>query len=200
MHNHNGNLPSTDHLRYELGKNVAIKGSKLINGPTWSRVAHEDKSLTTSCVHFVIHDPNCQKTTQITQACNCIYGKPVAIKIATLSWAYTQCSRCHALTHNIDHCTHPPTFVRYGFCRKRDDPSSSHCAVICSGTHNTIDCQCLPFCFNCRVANKPAAGHWAITDNCPLKKNMRTPSPPANLAQTNMPAPEAAASQPIVQI
>ena len=92
MRDHNGNLPSTDHLRYELGKNVAIKGSKLIDGPTWSRAAHEDKSLTTSCIHFVIHNPNCQKTTQITQAHNCMYGKPVAIKITASLRAYTQCS------------------------------------------------------------------------------------------------------------
>jgi hypothetical protein len=172
MRDHNGNLPSSDHLRYKLGKNVAIKGSKLIDGPTWSRAAREDKSLTTSCIHFVIHDPNCWKMTQMTQARNCMYGKPVVIKIDALSQAYTQCLRCHTLTHNIDRCTRPPTFIRCGFCRKWDHPSSSHCAVICSGTHDTIDCQCPPFCFNCRAANKLVAGHWAIANNCPLKKNM----------------------------
>jgi len=41
------------------------------------------------------------------------------------------------------------------------------------GYHSTIKCNCPLKCFNCLRAKKPTAGHFAVNDDCPLKKYMR---------------------------
>jgi hypothetical protein len=191
LRDQHGNLPPSDHLRVELGKNLAIKGSQLIDGPTWSYAARFDSTLTTACVHFVIHDPSGCKTAQITKARNCAYGRPVSIRVAAPSRAYMHCLRCHALTHNIDKCPRPPSYKRCGFCGKRDHVSSSHCTIVCGGAHNSVDCKCPPKCFNCRAAGKPDDGHWAIDSTCPLKKNMCR-DPPHGTQQTSSTVPPTA--------
>ena len=115
------------------------------------------------------------------------------VKLATSYVQHRQCSRCFLLTHNIDTCPHDPTTYKCcSICGKSGHLQSEHNSGHCGKNHPSIPCDCLPRCFNCFFAKKPAARHYAFSDECLLKKNMcRYNSEPAGTLTTrlwNLPA------------
>jgi hypothetical protein len=171
----NGNLPPTSILREELGNNVALRGIPFVEGPNWGQATYKDDVKgETSYLSFIFIDETGKRAEQITKARNFMFGGRVGIQPARRTIPYKQCERCFALNHSTDKCRIPPTFKKCGICGKTGHLSNEHAFKCTTGRHHTtIKCNCPPSCFNCLKANKPAAGHLATSDECPLKANMR---------------------------
>jgi hypothetical protein len=118
-----------------------------------------------------------------------MFGKVCSVKLATSYVQHRQCGWCFLLTHNIDTCPRDPaTYKRCGICGKSGHLQADHNSGHCGRPHPSIPCDRPPRCFNCFFAKKPATGHYAFSDDCPLKKNMRRyGSTPANPAATTQP-------------
>jgi hypothetical protein len=103
-----------------------------------------------------------------------MFGKACTVKPATSYVQHRQCERCFLLTHNTDTCPRDPaTYKRCGICGKSGHLQSEHNSGHCGRPHPSIPCDCPARCFNCFAFQKPAAGHYAFSDDCLLKKNMR---------------------------
>ena len=178
-----GNLLPTETIQAELGKNIALQGITLVEGPMWTRSVLDDPTAKSRAMRFVFIDNAQNRATRICRARNYIFGQEVRIRSATNFIPHRQCARCHMLNHTTDACTCPANFKRCGLCGKQGHVAMTHnvnnCAggyhsmIKCAGGyHSTIKCNCPPKCFNCLRAKKPTAGHFAVNDDCPLKKYM----------------------------
>jgi hypothetical protein len=76
-------------------------------------------------------------------------------------------------------------------CGQSRHLQGEHNSRHCGRNHPSIPCDCPPRCFNCFFTKKPAAGHYAFSEECLLKKNMcrysSTPANPTNLTTTAWP-------------
>jgi hypothetical protein len=169
----NGRLPMALELFEEFQRNNAhIRQWDLPEHPTWTRGALADVTKTETSFTFLLSiSPNA--TNHILRVPCYMYGKACTVKLATSYVQHRQCTRCYLLTHNTDTCPHDPTtYKRCGICGKSGHLQSEHNSGHCGKNHLSIPCNCPPRCFNCFFTKKPAAGHYAFSDECPLKKNM----------------------------
>jgi hypothetical protein len=130
---------------------------------------------------IVIHDDSGNKVKQILKSWNFLFGKAVSICIPRETKPVKQCKRCHFLTHTTANCCRPPTYRKCTKCGLLDHKTSDHSGFNCWGKHGILQCSCPSKCFNCLFVQKPTAGHWADSKNCPLKK--------LRLATTVIPTP-----------
>ena len=146
---------------------------------------------------IVLHDDTGHKVKQILKSRNFLFGKAVSIRIPRETKPVKQCERCHYLTHTTANCRQPPTYRKCAKCGLLDHKTSDHSGFNCRGKHGILRCSCPPKCFNCLFARKPAAGHWADAEDCPMKKLrpattiIPTPNPTPNPKTTPTPAPSA---------
>jgi hypothetical protein len=132
-----------------------------------------DTTKTETSFTFLLSIPN-NATNRILRVPCYMFGKACTVKLATSYVQHRQCERCFLLTHNIDTCPRDPlTYKRCGICGKSGHLQADHNSGHCGRPHPSIPCDCPPRCFNCFFAKKPSAGHYAFSDDCPLKKNMR---------------------------
>jgi hypothetical protein len=194
----NGILAPLGTLQQEIGKNPAFHGASLIEGPLWSRGAIENPERETDTMSIVIHDDTGHKVKQILKSRNFMFGKQVSIRIPRDTKPVSQCQRCHFLTHPTEKCNKPPNYRKCAKCGLFDHKTADHSGFNCRGKHGILRCSCPPQCFNCLMARKPAAGHWADSDGCPLKKTrpattlIPTPNPTPAPNTTPTPAPPSA--------
>jgi hypothetical protein len=130
---------------------------------------------------FLLSIPN-NATNHILHIPCYTFRKACMVKLATSYVQHCQCERCFLLTHNIDTCPRDPAMYKHcGICGRSGHLQGDHNSGHCGRPHPSIPCDCPPCCFNCFFAKKPAAGHYAFSDECPLKKNMcrysSTPTP-----------------------
>ena len=191
----NGILAPLAILQGEIGKNPAFHGASLIEGPLWSRGAIENPERETDTMSVVIYDDTGNKVKQIIKSRNFLFGKQVSIRIPRETKPVKQCERCHFLTHPTEKCNKPPNYRKCAKCGLFDHKTADHSGFNCRGKHGILRCSCPPKCFNCLMARKPAAGHWADSDACPLKQLrpattlIPTPNPTPDPNTTSTPAP-----------
>jgi hypothetical protein len=84
-------------------------------------------------------------------------------------------------------CPHDPLMYKCcGICGKSGHLQKDYNSGHCGHPHSSIPYDCPPRCFNCFFTKKPATGHYAFSDECPLKKNMRRyGSTPTDTTTTN---------------
>jgi hypothetical protein len=167
-----GSLPTSDELFTEFRRNNGhLQKWGLSERPTWTRGAILDCSKMETSFSFLLTDPHNTANRILRTPCY-IYGKVCTIKAATSYVQHRQCQWCFLLTHNIDTCPCPDTYKRCGICGKSGHTKSEHNSAHCGCNHASIPCDCSAKCFNCFFYKKPSAGHYAFSDECPLKKNM----------------------------
>jgi hypothetical protein len=209
VHKPDGRLPTSHELFEEFQRNNShIRQWDLPEHPTWTRGALADTTKKETSFTFLLSIP-ANATNRILRVPCYMFGKACTVKLATSYVQHRQCTRCFLLTHNVDSCPRDPTmYKRCGICGKSGHLQSEHNSGHCGRNHPSIPCDCPPRCFNCFFAKKPAAGHYAFADECPLKKNMRRyasspadPTRPAQLPTRSMLAhPTTTASGPTVPI
>ena len=170
----NGRLPTSDELFQEFQRNNAhIRQWDLPEHPAWTRGALMDTTKKETSFTFLLSIPP-NATNRILRVPCYMYGKACTVKLATSYVQHRQCNRCFLLTHNTEACPcDPATYKWCGICGKSGHVQSEHNSGHCGRPHPSIPCDCPARCFNCFFAKKPAAGHYAFSDDCPLKKNMR---------------------------
>jgi hypothetical protein len=170
----NSCLPTANELFEEFQQNNAhIQQWDLPEHPTWMHGALADITKIETSFTFLLSIP--------PNATNCIlripcymYGKACMVKLTTLYIQHRQCTRCFLLMHNVNTCPYDPaTYKCCRICGKSRHLQLDHNSPHCGKNHPSIPCDCPPRCFNCFFVKKPAAGHYAFSDKCPLKKNMR---------------------------
>jgi hypothetical protein len=162
--------------------NTHIRQWDLPEHPAWTRGALMDTTKKETSFTFLLSIPT-NATNHILRAPYYMFGKACSVKLATSYVQHRQCERCFLLTYNTDTCPQDPaTYKRCGICGKSGHLQADHNSGHCGRPHPSIPCDCPPRCFNCFFTKKPAAGHYAFSDECPLKKNMRryrsTPADP----------------------
>jgi hypothetical protein len=185
-------LPTVDKLFYEFRRNNGhLQKWGLPERPTWTQGAILDHSKTETSFSFLLSDPHNTANCILQTPCY-MYGKACTVKLAMSYIQHCQCQRCFLLTHNLDTCPHPDTYKHCGICGKSGHTKSEHNSAHCRQNHASIPCDCPAKCFNCFFYKKPSAGHYAFSDECPLKKNMRhytsEPVQPTPAAARPMPA------------
>jgi hypothetical protein len=170
----NGRLPTSDELFNEFQRNnTHIRQWDLPKHPAWTRGALMDTTKKETSFTFLLSIPP-NSTNRILRVPCYMFGKACTVKLATSYIQHRQCERCFLLTHNVDACPRDPTtYKRCGICGKSGHLQADHNSGHCGRPHPSIPCDCPPRCFNCFTASKPAAGHYAFSNDCPLKKNMR---------------------------
>ena len=182
-------------LQKELGKSPAFHGASLIEGPLWSHGALKNPNRELDTMSIVVHDDTGHKVKQILKSRNFMFGKQVSIRIPREIKPVKQCERCHFLTHPTEKCNKPLNYRKCAKCGLFDHKTAEHSGFNCRGKHGILRCSCPPKCFNCLMARKPAARHWADSDTCPLKKLrpvttlIPTPNPTPAPNPTSTPAP-----------
>jgi hypothetical protein len=185
----NGRLPMADELFNEFQRNNAhIRQWDLPEHPAWTRGALMDTTKKETSFTFLLSIPN-NATNRILRVPCYMFGKVCSVKLATSYVQHRQCGRCFLLTHNTDTCPRDPvTYKHCRICGKSGHLQADHNSGHCGRPHPSIPCDCPPRCFNCFFAKKPAAGHYAFSDDCPLKKHMRRyNSKPATTSTTTHP-------------
>jgi hypothetical protein len=174
----NGGLAPPHVLLRELSLNVAVQGSIIVDGPYWSQAAWEDPSLETSYCSFILIDPTGKKAKEMSRARNCMFAKPVKVKLAFVVTPYCQCEKCHLLNHATEECDKPTNYIRCAICGQVGHVTNEHATKCAShARHSTIKCNCPPRCFNYARNKLTKLDHYAADACCPLKKRMHTPTP-----------------------
>ena len=161
----------------------------------------DDPTQETDTMSIVVLDNSGAKVKQIIKSCNFLFRKAVSIRIARETKPVHQCKRCHFLTHSTDKCRKPALYRKCAKCGLLDHKTSEHSGFNCRGKHGILRCLCPPKCFNCMFSQKPAAGHWADSDSCPLKKLrtvttlIPTPNPTPSSNPDPTPAPPASSAR-----
>ncbi len=169
-----GSLQTPYELRVELGQNIPLRQFDFVDEPSWSHTARTDETHEISSFSMIFIDKDNKLTGALRQPCY-MHGKRITPWLAPVYTLARQCDRCHFLNHSTTQCPRPDTYTRCGLCGRTGHVADQHHLPGNCRVHNTIRCNCPATCFNCLHAKKPAAGHYAMDDGCPLKKNMRHP-------------------------
>jgi hypothetical protein len=186
----NGHLPTQLQLYNEFARNNPhYRQWRLPIHPTWARSSLLDPTRESLSFTFLLSDPD-NTSNRILRAPCYMFGKPCTVKRANSFTQHRQCTRCFLLSHNEDKCPRAATYKRCGICGASGHTRAEHNSSHCRRPHASIPCDCPPSCFNCRFRRLPTAGHYAFSDECPLKKNMRRfdsapPAPPAPAARAS---------------
>ncbi len=173
MHNAEGHLAPTGALYEEFQQNNPhIKKWDLPGLPMWTRGALVDPTKSTSAFTFLLSNPTNMSQCLLCAPCF-IYGKCCIICTATTYTQHCQCGKCFHLTHHTDKCPHSEKYLCCGICSKTRHTQATHNAGHCGKLHPTITCDCPTKCFNYFFNSKDDKGHYAFSDTCPLKKNIR---------------------------
>src|SRR6267142_1118964 len=90
---------------------------------------------------------------------------------------FSQCSRCHRLSHNMDRCRRPSTLIVCPLCGGPHTlPEHAHRCPVAATNHHGKSCDCAVSCFICRERKLSGEGHAALSPLCPLKKLYRFPT------------------------
>jgi hypothetical protein len=194
-----GRLPTQQQLYYEFARNNPhYQQWGLPIKPVWARSSLLDHTRESLSFTFLLSDPDNTSNRILRSPCY-MFGKPCTVKKANSFTQHRQCTRCFLLTHNADTYPRSAEYKCCGICGASGHTKSEHGSAHCRRPHATIQCDCPPTCFNCRFRKLPTAGHYAFSDECPLKKNMRrlASAPPAPQARTPaMPAVSTAPAPP----
>ena len=114
-----------------------------------------------------------------------MYGQQLTVHFTFRFTPFRQCAQCHVLSHTMMDCKRAADYTCCHICGRPGHTAQKH-AQKCPDTkkHSGLLCNCPIRCFNCVYASKPGAGHLALDETCPLKKNMRpvtnphSPPPP----------------------
>jgi hypothetical protein len=183
----NGHLPTQLQLYNKFAcNNPHYHQWRLPIHPTWVWSSLLDPTRESLSFTFLLSDPD-NMSNCILQAQCYMFGKLCTIKRANSFTQHRQCTCCFLLSHNENKCPRAATYKHCGICGASGHTHAEHNSSHCCCPHASIPYDCPPSCFNCRFRYLPTARHYAFSDKCPLKKNMRhfdsaPPAPPAPAA------------------
>ena len=192
----NGRLPSQQQLFQEFAcNNLHYRQWRLPIKPVWAWSSLINPTRDSLSFTFLLSDLD-NTSNRILRSLCYMFGKLCTVKQANSYTQHRQCTRCFLLTHNVDTCPQSTEYKHCGICSNSGHTKTEHGSAHCQCPHATIQCDCPPSCFNCRFHKLPTGGHYAFSDDCPLKKNMRrlatappTTQPTAPATPITAPAP-----------
>jgi len=167
-------LPSAAALCTELACNIGLKDLILLGDPYWLTARQPNSRHGSISVAFL--DPDGSRLKDIMRNPPFLFGnrttRPRKYEARPL---IMQCSRCWALGHDVSRCPRPKDTVVCPICAGAHAKDEHHKKCQAVSKHTEVYCTCPIVCINCRRAQKPAAGHSALSLSCPLRSKFRSP-------------------------
>ena len=170
----NGTLPTHAVLWDELAANPLWCGVQLLTDIRWVNPANAiSKSHSSIVVAYL--DVDGSLTKNMLKNPPYMFGERTAAKIYTAMPLLRQCSICHSLRHDADHCACKGAII-CPICGGRHSVDKHAISCPHKAKHKIAgQCNCALSCLNCRnEGRKPFASHISTDLSCPLQKKFCT--------------------------